>query len=266
VRPAKNRVPAVILTALLVGSSASAEPAGSPAELQQKLASNLRRAFAHCPEMTVSGGAVLELNLPRMCRFADGRSASGLLKLRLSPIGPVDAPTRRAIQRFTIAAAPFTLDELQFDGVLLEGELDDRETLKWVKRSSPLKVRKLAPAEVGAGTWQALGCGCAPTRSAARSNRECGEGCLQGHRWDAERAPRACPGSGASRDRRGMEDSPRAGGALGLVCSRTGGRRDALTSSWRWPPMLARVEPCCDGRSPATTAGARPRVGARGQR
>ncbi len=139
-----------LVAALLLGVSSLAGPGETRAAPDDRLAEHLRRAFAHCPQMAVAPGRVLELRLPQPCRFADGRSAQGVVRFELAPSAPGDAPVRNATRRVIVSASPFTLDALQFEGALLEGLLDERETLTLRPRRGQTQITEVRrPQEPG---------------------------------------------------------------------------------------------------------------------
>lgn len=132
---------------LLLLALAATPDAGTaaPASPQRLLVASLRERFSHCQGLQLTEGRVVELSLPETCAFRHGMTAKGTLRFELTPMAASDAPVRNRAQRFRVTAAPFTLGQLELDGVLLEGRLtEDAKDLTFLPRTTPIKTRRRA--------------------------------------------------------------------------------------------------------------------------
>lgn len=136
----------VLLLWLTLSPDAGTAPGLQPREAPRLLEATLRAAFAHCKGMTVETDPTVRLNLPSRCRFSDGRSAQGTLKFEFLRPGAADAPVRERDQRFRVTAAPFTLEGIEFEGVLLEARMgDDAREMTLLARDQKIKTRPIGP-------------------------------------------------------------------------------------------------------------------------
>lgn len=127
------------LCVFCVGSTASA------GELGDRLAAQLRRGFSRCEGATVKQrDAVVELTVPRFCTFPGGRGLSGSVTFSELDGAPPDAPVRHRL-RLVVTAKALVFDSQQFDGVLLEGTVNDEGALSIVQREPRAKVKPAPP-------------------------------------------------------------------------------------------------------------------------
>ncbi|MBX7096768.1 MAG: hypothetical protein K1X89_03565 [Myxococcaceae bacterium] len=130
---------------VLLALAATPDAGKPPPSAQQLLVASLEERFRHCEGLRLKETLPVELTLPKVCRFKHGELAQGTLRFELSPLAASDAPVRERAQRLRITAATFTLGDLEFDGVLLEGRLsEDLKDLTFLARTTPLKTRRRA--------------------------------------------------------------------------------------------------------------------------